>query len=70
MSALYPAAPCEVPALMRRAAYSNRKQCVECSRYMSADDAHRRCQKCRNGGKWPTGWTLEYQRAYRARVGR
>lgn len=32
--------------------YLDIKSCVECERYMSADDAHHKCQKCRNGGKW------------------
>jgi len=25
----------------------NQKQCVACERLMSADDAHRKCQRCR-----------------------
>jgi len=44
------------------------KICAECNRTMSADDAHHRCQKCRNGGRWPTGKTTQWQREYRARL--
>jgi len=32
--------------------YSPYKQCIECNRTMSVNDAHRKCQKCRNDGKW------------------
>lgn len=46
-----------------------RKLCVECGRWMSANDQHRKCQKCRpygGAGNWPTGWSAEYQRKRRA----
>ena len=35
--------------------YWHHKPCTDCGRLMSADDAHRKCQRCRNGGVWPTG---------------
>lgn len=50
--------------------WSDKKPCQDCNRLMSADDAHRLCQQCRpygGKGKWPSGWSAEYQREYRAR---
>jgi len=45
------------------------KPCAECDRYMSAGDAHRKCQRCRNGGKWrskPLRLTPEQRARYNA----
>lgn len=38
------------------------KTCPDCGRIVSHDDAHKRCQKCRNGGAWPN--RAEYMREY------
>lgn len=32
--------------------FSPYKPCPACNRLLSADDAHKLCQKCRHGGKW------------------
>lgn len=39
-----------VSARMSREAWSDRKSCATCSRDMSVDDAHKRCQPCRKAG--------------------
>ena len=44
--------------------YSPYKQCADCGKTMSVNDAHKRCQKCRGCPKWK-GLTPEYQRQYR-----
>lgn len=37
---------------MRQLNCSPYKDCAECGRMMSVNDAHKKCQKCRNGGKY------------------
>lgn len=32
--------------------YSPYKNCIDCGRVMQINDAHKKCQKCRNGGAW------------------
>jgi hypothetical protein len=50
---------------------SNNKSC-ECGRTMSADDAHKRCQRCRNSGGYIQSpeYHAEWQRQDRAKNGR
>ena len=51
---------------------SDRKPCATCQRDMSADDAHKRCQKCRQVGGYmqTTEYFTAWQRQDRAINGR